>query len=688
MASGEVHGIWPSVRRVLHRFHRLGWAPQTEGQVGSQMRRLKRLGLIALIATVSTVAMWGAQADTDNDERIQTLLAAAQQAIARKDFSSAAEAYRRAAQISPQTAELWADLGLMYHETGNFSEAIKSFTEAARLNPSLYVPQLFLGIDFLELNQAGSAIPFLQKAEGLNPIDAQVPLALGHAFSIAGNANRATDAFWRAVVLAPRNGNGWLDLGKAYLQQVDADALVLTSTYKDSNYSKLRAGELFAEQGKLINAARAYQDALAGTSLLPCSHAGYGIVLLRQKEIIEAKAEFDRESKSNSGCPLTQIGLAALKLVQSDNGTALEYLISIWKADDSFFREGLPSLRDAITDEQADGLLDLAKDWQANGKIPASLVNSIQAGLQLNDSTAEILGRIAADTPDQGKTALPPLPTDPEKFYLSGQFRKCAESMRLRLKTLPERYLLVLAPCAFYAGDYRTASLAARRLATNSPTRKAGLYWESKAGQKLAIAALTQAGQIDANSPGMHVLLGDVYRQKRSWEDAESEYRMALVLEPDDRKARLGLVTALAQDGNREGALSAGKDLLLKNPDDPEANLLVGEILIQQHEFAEAEDYLNRVHGIQPRSLPHLHGLLGEVYANTDRVPEALSELKLGLADDEDGSLHFQLGCLYKKTGDKKKATEAFRASQQLRKTFDDRSSVVPQQSIADISQQ
>jgi predicted Zn-dependent protease len=253
---------------------------------------------------------------------------------------------------------------------------------------------------------------------------------------------------------------------------------------------------------------------------------------------------------------------------------------------------------------------------------------------------------------------------------------------------LPERYLLILAPCAFYASDYRTASLAARRLATNSTTRQAGLYWESRAGQQLAVAALTRAGQIDANSPGMHVLLGDVYRQKRKWGDAELEFGKALALAPENRSARLGLAAALLDDGDSVGALAADKDLLLKNPDDPEANLLAGEILVQQHEFADAEGYLNKVRGIQPESLPHLHALLGEVYANTDRIPEAMSELKLGLANDEDGRLHFQLGRLYQKTGDKKSAAEAFQASQQLRKTWDDRASVALQQSTTDISHQ
>jgi tetratricopeptide (TPR) repeat protein len=650
------------------------------------MHCLKSAGLVALMAAVSTAAIGAIQAD--NSERLQSYVAAAQQAAARKDFSAAADSFRNAVQLSPQTAELWADLGLMYHETGNYDEAVKSFSEAARLNSSLYVPQLFLGIDNLALKHPETAIPFLERAEKLNPADTQAPLALGRALAITGNGKGASDAYTRAVTLAPDNGKAWFGLGMAYLQEVDTDARVMTSTYKDSMYSNLRAGELFAEQGKLVEAARAYKTTLSVASPPPCSHAGYGIVLLRQKTIAEAKEEFDLESHSTSGCPLTSLGLAAMQLIQGDTENALKKLIAIWKADPGFLQESLPLLRDGISAEQTGKLIGLAKDWQASQGIPAGFVELIETGLQSDSPVSAALTEPEVETPGPKQAVITPSPTDPEKLYLSGQFRKCSESLRTRLSVLSEQSLLLLASCAFYAGDYRTASLAARRLVTFPTSRQAGLYWESRAGERLAIAALTRAGEIDANSPRMHVLLGDVYRQKRRWGDAESEYRKALVLEPEDRSGRLGLAIALFEDGNGEAAFATEKGLLQKNPEDPEANLLAGEILAQQHRYADAESYLNKVRGTKPEFMPRLHALLGEVYANTDRIPEALAEFKLGITSDEDGSIHFQMARLYQKTGDKKAAAEAFQASQQLRKQWDDRASVALQQLTTDISRQ
>ena len=622
----------------------------------------------------------------DNSEKLQSYLEAAQQAAARKDFSAAAESYRKAVEVSPQNAELWTNLGLMYHQARDFLEAIKSFTEAARLKPTLYVPQLFLGIDNLELKRTETAIPFLQKAEKLNPKDPQAPLTLGRAYAIAGNGNGASGAYWRAVTLSPQNGNAWLGLGMAYLEQVDSDARVMTSTYKDSNYDLLRASELFADQGKLVQAARAYKASLSGASPAPCSHAGYGVVLLRQKSTAEAKTEFDWEATSNPGCPLTRLGVAASLLVQGDTGNALNKLIGLWNADAGFLRENLPMLRDGISTEQAQVLMDLAKKGQAENKAPAGFVDSIQAAFGSDVPVSAVSVESETEVPDAERAASPPAPQDARKLYLSGQFRKCSDSLSPRLGTLDERNLALLATCSFYTGDYRSTAQAAQRLSANATTRLMGLYWESKADQRLAIAALVQAGEIDADSPRMHVLLGDTYRQRRKWGDAETEYRKALELEPGNRSGRLGLAIALFQDGNNEGASTADNEILQKDPDDPQANLLAAEILVLRHEFADAETYLKKCGNIEPEFMPRVHALRGEVYANAGRISEALAEFKQSTTDDADGSIHYKMARLYQKTGNAKAAAEAFQTSKRLRTQWDASAVDAVQQSGTDIS--
>ena len=72
----------------------------------------------------------------------------AQQAMSRSDFKAAVEDYKQAVTMHPEAAEMWANLGLVQHESGDYTEAIRSFQQALRRKPTLYVPKLFLGIDY------------------------------------------------------------------------------------------------------------------------------------------------------------------------------------------------------------------------------------------------------------------------------------------------------------------------------------------------------------------------------------------------------------------------------------------------------------------------------------------------------------------------------------------------------------
>ena len=203
----------------------------------------KSTGRVAFIAAWSSMAIWASQAD--KTQNLESIVAAASEAQAKGNFPAAAEYYRQAVKMSPNTAELWANLGLMDDLAGNSSEAIKSFSEAAHLNGSMYVPQLFLGIENLKLNRAETAIPFLQRAEQINPKDPQAPLALGRAFALSGKGDHSSDAYSRVIDLVPDDGNAWLGLGMAELQQSSADDRTMAATYKDSVYTRLRAGETF-----------------------------------------------------------------------------------------------------------------------------------------------------------------------------------------------------------------------------------------------------------------------------------------------------------------------------------------------------------------------------------------------------------------------------------------------------------
>jgi predicted Zn-dependent protease len=183
-------------------------------------------------------------------------------------------------------------------------------------------------------------------------------------------------------------------------------------------------------------------------------------------------------------------------------------------------------------------------------------------------------------------------------------------------------------------------------------------------------------------------LLGDIHRQKKSFPDAEREYRKALTLMPDDTGALFGLSLALLADGQTDEALRQAQAALEKSPNDPELNAVMGEILCARSDFVAAEGYLKKSLNTKPEYVPHVHTLLGKVYAQTKRPQQAIAELKLALPADKDGRLHYQIARLYLKVGDRDSAKQAFDESDRIRRQGLTRAAVAMQQGEDDSQSQ
>ncbi len=616
----------------------------------------------------------------DKSQTLEFLLAEARAAQSKRDFPQAAAAYRKAVVLEPLAAELWANLGLMDHESGNPQEAMKSFQKAIHLNASLFVPQLFVGIEYLDAKEPEHAVPFLERAVKLNPKDVLALRSLGKANASLGHGDLAAESYWKVAQSAPNDGGAWLDLGTTYLQQVENDAREMTSTYGDSAYAKLRAAEVLAQEGKLAEAEKAYKASLSLPSSVPCRLSELGITLLRENELAAARERFEQEIHSSSHCELAALGLAVADVRAGDVANGLKRLTSVAKTDRRFAQSSLPLFRNTLSPDQTQSLMDAPRVMQ-NAETSVDVAALVESAFL----SEEIALSFALEDGTPAHTEAPSH-VDVERLLTAGRYGDCNQALKPMLPSLTGSRLQMLAVCSFYAPDFKTTSLAAQRLKRNPGTRALGLYWESKADQELAIGALTRAGQIDADSPRMHVLLGDVFREKRQWEEAKAEYKKALALTPVSRGARLGLAITLFAELKNDEALAIAKSLLSESAIDPEANLLAGEILVQNQEFAEAESYLHQCAALKPELMPRCHALLGNVFAETNRTPAAISEYKLALTGDEDGKVHYQLGRLYMKSGSKAEAQQVLQESKRLANRRNPQARAAPEQSITEVS--
>ncbi len=526
----------------------------------------------------------------------------------------------------------------------------------------------------------------LKQAAALNATDIQTQLALGQAYAGSGKTRLAIASYLRAVQLAPRSADGWFHLGVSYLDQVEADARLLLARHKDSGYLQALMADTFAEQGAFIQAAEAYKKTLTFPAFPPGIHAGYGFVLLKQHDLAGAERELDAELMSNPGSLMAKLGRARLHVEQGASAESAMEIADIWKADAGFLRANAPVFNGGLHRSDRSELRRSLEQGKATGEIPEEVVRLFEISDTGEKSTnlSQAFG-IAADNPVRSSKIPAETASD---LYASGRYGECTDLLASKLQLLQTKDLRLLATCAYSTANYQPGAIAAQKLALNAATEAEGLYWETRSAQKLAAEALARASEIDSSSPRMHVLLGDIYRQRLYFSDAEQEYRKALALQPEDPGALFGLSLTLLADSGIDEAYRLAQAALQKNPDDPEFNAVLGEILCDRQDFSGAEPYLRKGLNTKPELVTHVHALLGKVYAETNRTQQAIRELKLALADDKDGLVHYQIGRLYLKLGDRASAERAFEVSHRIQQEGLTKAAVPRQQGEADIDSQ
>jgi tetratricopeptide (TPR) repeat protein len=89
-----------------------------------------------------------------------------QKALGERRWADAARAYERLRELSPETAEVHAQLGMIYFQQNDFARAVPPLRQAQKLKPGLPNVDVLLAMCLSELGQFKEAVPGLQKGFG------------------------------------------------------------------------------------------------------------------------------------------------------------------------------------------------------------------------------------------------------------------------------------------------------------------------------------------------------------------------------------------------------------------------------------------------------------------------------------------------------------------------------------------
>ena len=198
--------------------------------------------------------------------------------------------------------------------------------------------------------------------------------------------------------------------------------------------------------------------------------------------------------------------------------------------------------------------------------------------------------------------------------------------------------------CQFGQGKFSVLLTSAK--GGNTPE---SYYWRSRASNELALQAFTRLGQL-APSAEQHELKAHIYTTKKRYMEAAEEWREALKLSPTDKQIQKQLAISLKFNQDYVEALPILQELLRGQPTSAELNYLVGDTLLDLQRVEEAIPLLKRAVGREPKLLA-AHKSLARADLAAGKAVEAIAHLKVALATDEDGSLHYQLARAYQASG-------------------------------------
>ena len=214
------------------------------------------------------------------------LAAEGSQALVEKRYDAAARAFEQLKELSPDVAEVYAQLGFIYFQQGRFQESVGSLERALALKRDLPNLPLLLAMARSELGRHTEALPDLEK--GFKPPTATTDPALRRMAGLElqrayTGLQRHADAVSVALTMTklyPKDPEVLYQASRLHANLAFETLRTLAAVAPDSLWTHLAAGEANESQGLAEAALAEYRAVLATDPKRPGIHFRMGRVLL------------------------------------------------------------------------------------------------------------------------------------------------------------------------------------------------------------------------------------------------------------------------------------------------------------------------------------------------------------------------------------------------------------------------
>jgi tetratricopeptide (TPR) repeat protein len=241
----------------------------------------------------------------DNAAAIEKYSGEGQHALAAGDFAAAETAYEKLRDLSPGTAEIHVNLGLIYYTERKFQPAVVELRRGLKLNPSLQRAQALLAMSLSELGQYNEALPLLEKEfrRSTDPIlKRSCGLHLQRTYTGLRRDDKAVEVGLELSRLYPNDPEVLYHNGRLFGNDAYLSIKRLSDVAPDSIWKHQASAEAYESQGSYDFAIAEYRQVLAIDPHRPGIHYRLGRTLLArgvnsnaQDSTQEARKEFSAE---------------------------------------------------------------------------------------------------------------------------------------------------------------------------------------------------------------------------------------------------------------------------------------------------------------------------------------------------------------------------------------------------------
>jgi tetratricopeptide (TPR) repeat protein len=241
-----------------------------------------------------------------SDAVLQRYYQEGEAALAAGHYGDAEQAYDKLRQLSPETAEVHAKLGVIYFQEKKFAAAVPALRQALKLKPTLPNTDTLLAMSLSELGRYSEALPGLEKGFRRSTdraLKRMAGLQLERAYTGLQRDSKAVDVALELNRLYPDDPEVLYHTGRLFGNFAYLSMRKLSQVSPSSVWRHQAAGEAFESQGDHDLAIAEYRKVLSIDPGRAGIHFRIGRALVaslqqtnsRPEDSVEALKEFEQE---------------------------------------------------------------------------------------------------------------------------------------------------------------------------------------------------------------------------------------------------------------------------------------------------------------------------------------------------------------------------------------------------------